>query len=144
MSTVEPGSAQAVVYGLGAPAPGCRERVVIATVDLGPLADLVTVDRLARLHLAAGRAGAAVELHDASPALADLLALVGLGGLLVEMDGEAERCELLRAEEAADAGDPAFGGLDELDRPGVEPPGGRRLPRGEGEGAVDRADRLDP
>lgn len=43
--------------------------------------DLDTVDRLARLRLAAARAGATVELTDVSAELTELLDLVGLDRL---------------------------------------------------------------
>lgn len=45
--------------------------------------DAVTVDALARLHLAAGRLGRSVELHHASPELQALLTLMGLADVLV-------------------------------------------------------------
>ena len=52
------------------------------TLDLGALtdADLATVDALARLHVAAGRAGCALRLRNVPPALAELLELAGLSG----------------------------------------------------------------
>ena len=44
--------------------------------------DAVTVDALARLQLAARRAGCQVRLRNASPELRDLVALMGLGDVL--------------------------------------------------------------
>jgi len=54
------------------------------TLDLGALtdADLATVDVLARLHVAAGRAGCALRLRNVPPALAELLELAGLTGFV--------------------------------------------------------------
>jgi hypothetical protein len=49
--------------------------------------DLAAVDELARLTLLAGRLGAAVVVTDASP---EFTALMGLSGLGVEMQGQAE------------------------------------------------------
>ncbi len=49
------------------------------------------LDALARLQLAARRLGATIELHNASPALADLIAIAGLADVLVVVDS-GERC----------------------------------------------------
>jgi hypothetical protein len=61
-------------------------------VDAGGLApDIVTVDALARLHLAALRAGRNVRLRNATSELCDLIAFAGLAeALLVEPGGEPE------------------------------------------------------
>jgi anti-anti-sigma regulatory factor len=52
--------------------------------DVGGIldADALTVDALARLQLTAQRSGRRVRLRNASPALRDLLALVGLCDVL--------------------------------------------------------------
>jgi hypothetical protein len=44
--------------------------------------DLAAVDWLARVRLAAARAGGSAIVDEVTPALADLLALAGLGDLL--------------------------------------------------------------
>ena len=46
--------------------------------------DAVTVDALARLQLAAGRLGCTVRLRNASAALRDLVALMGLRDVLTD------------------------------------------------------------
>ncbi len=48
-------------------------------------ADLVTVDALARLQLAAGRHGTRVRLRNASAELLELVALAGLADVLREL-----------------------------------------------------------
>jgi anti-anti-sigma regulatory factor len=80
-----------VIGGRISPAdvPGLCERLgsVLRTGDTGDVvcdvggivdADALTVDALARLQLAAQRSGRRVRLRNASPALRELLALVGL------------------------------------------------------------------
>ncbi len=77
-------------------------------------ADLETVDALARIALAARRAGRRVLLRGASPELRSMLAFAGLadvltaaGGSGVEARGEAEqREELPGVEEEGDPADP--------------------------------------
>jgi len=67
--------------------------------------DLVVVDGLCLLRLAALRAGATAVLRDVSPALADLLALAGLGD---QPEGEPEhREDALGVEEAVVLPDPS-------------------------------------
>jgi hypothetical protein len=44
--------------------------------------DLSLVDELARLQLAARRVGCSIELHQAAPELAELLALIGLADVV--------------------------------------------------------------
>jgi anti-anti-sigma regulatory factor len=57
-------------------------------------ADLATIDALARLQLAARRAGLELRLCSASPELVELIAFVGLDEMLrVEPDGQAEERE---------------------------------------------------
>jgi ABC-type transporter Mla MlaB component len=46
--------------------------------------DAVTVDALARFQLAAGRLGCTVRLRNASPALRELVALMGLRDVLTD------------------------------------------------------------
>ncbi len=74
--------------------------------------DLDLVDALARLHLAARRAGGSLVLRRPSPALCQLLDLVGLagviegGGLALQACGEAEEGEQVGVEEVLPGGDP--------------------------------------
>lgn len=70
-------------------------------------ADLVVVDGLARLQLAARRLGCSIRLQDACPELRALVDLVGLADVLrVEVVGEAEGGEQLRIQEVVQPGDP--------------------------------------
>ncbi|MEU7055359.1 STAS domain-containing protein [Streptomyces sp. NPDC046197] len=79
--------------------------VVVCDVGgLGP-PGLGAVDLLARLQLAARRAGGRIRLRDPDPALPALLDLVGLP---VEMEGQPEQREpALGVEEAVEPGDAA-------------------------------------
>ena len=62
-----------------------RERPTVALCDCATVgADAVTVDALARLQLAARRAGCQVRLRGASPELLSLVALMGLGDVLAD------------------------------------------------------------
>jgi anti-anti-sigma regulatory factor len=72
-------------------------------------ADLATIDALARLQLAARRAGLELRLCHASPELVELIAFVGLDEMLrVEPDGQAEEGEQrLGVEEEGELADPA-------------------------------------
>ncbi len=74
----------------------------------GVAADCVTVDALARIHLAARRAGVDLDVRHASPELKELLVFTGLSGVLgVEPRREAEeREELLGREEERELDDP--------------------------------------
>jgi hypothetical protein len=67
----------------------------------GVAADCVTVDALARMHLAARRAGVELDLRHASAELRELLVFTGLSGALrLEPGRQAEeREELLGCEE---------------------------------------------
>jgi ABC-type transporter Mla MlaB component len=78
--------------------------VVVCDVGgLGP-PGLGTVDLLARLQLAARRAGGRIRLRDPAPALHALLDLVGLR---FETEGQPEQREpALGVEEAVEPGDP--------------------------------------
>ncbi|MFC9131793.1 STAS domain-containing protein [Streptomyces sp. NPDC057099] len=80
-------------------------RVVVCDVaGLGP-PGLAAVDLLARLQLAARRAGGRIRLRDPDPALGALLDLVGL---VFETEGQVEEREpALGVEEAVEPGDPA-------------------------------------
>lgn len=80
-------------------------RVVVCDVGgLGP-PGLAVVDLLARLELAARRAGGRIRLRDPDPALPALLDLVGLR---FQMEGQVEEREpALGVEEAVETGDPA-------------------------------------
>ncbi|MFJ9813807.1 STAS domain-containing protein [Streptomyces sp. NPDC101151] len=79
--------------------------VIVCDVGgLGP-PGLRTVDLLARLELAARRAGGRIRLRDPDPALHALLDLVGLR---FQMEGQVEEGEpALGVEEAVESGDPA-------------------------------------
>ncbi|MFH8731643.1 STAS domain-containing protein [Streptomyces sp. NPDC017964] len=87
-------------------------RDIICDLAAVTTADLATVDALARMQLAARRAGSGLRLRDPSPALWALLQLVGLpglGGLVVEMERQAEQREIARCvQEAVESGDPAL------------------------------------
>ena len=74
----------------------------------GVAADCVTVDALARIHLAARRAGVDLDVRHASPELKELLVFTGLSGVLgVEPGREAEeRKDPLGREEERELGDP--------------------------------------
>ncbi|MEU0589268.1 STAS domain-containing protein [Streptomyces sp. NPDC006132] len=84
---------------------GSAARVVVCDVKgVGP-PGLATVDLLARLQLAARRAGGRIRLRDPDPALRALLDLVGLR---FEVEGQVEEREpALGVEEAVEPGDPA-------------------------------------
>lgn len=87
-------------------------RDVVCDLAAVTTADLATVDALARMQLAARRAGSGLLLRDPSPALWALLQLVGLpglGGLVVEMERQTEQREIAgRVQEAVESGDPAL------------------------------------
>jgi len=82
-----------------------RAKVVVCDVaGLGP-PGLGTVDLLARLQVAARRAGGRIRLRDPDPALHALLDLVGLR---FEVEGQTEQREpALHVQEAVEPGDPA-------------------------------------
>ena len=63
---------------------GARRSAVAVCDVTGVEADAVTVDALARLQLAARRHGCEVRLRNASPALLDLVELMGLTDVLGE------------------------------------------------------------
>jgi hypothetical protein len=75
----------------------------------GVAADCVTVDALARIHLAARRAGVELDVRHASRELKELLVFTGLDGVLaVEQQWEAEeREDPLGPEEERQLDDPA-------------------------------------
>jgi anti-anti-sigma regulatory factor len=78
--------------------------VVIDAAAIGP-PGLAAVDLLARLELAARRAGGRIRLRDPAPSLRALLDLVGLR---FEMEGQAEQREPpLGVEEEVEPGEPA-------------------------------------
>ena len=82
-----------------------RAQIVL---DVSPLApDAVTLDALARLQMAAVRAGAELRLLDAAAELVELIAFAGLAGVLcVEARRQAEeREDGLGVEEEREAGD---------------------------------------
>lgn len=82
-----------------------RAGVVVCDVaGLGP-PGLGAVDLLARLQLAARRAGGRIRLRDPDPALH---ALLGLVGLRFEVEGQTEQREpALGVEEEVEPGEPA-------------------------------------
>jgi hypothetical protein len=89
---------------MAAPAPRC------ITLDVSALPpDVVTIDALARLELAARRGGLRFRLHDASDQLRDLIAFVGLTDVLrVEPRRQAEQGEeRVGIEEERELDDPA-------------------------------------
>lgn len=65
--------------------------------------DLSVVDTLARLQLAARRAGGVIEVREMCPELQELLELAGLRG---ELGGESEGGEEVGVEEGVEPGDP--------------------------------------
>jgi anti-anti-sigma regulatory factor len=73
----------------------------------GVAADCVTVDALARLHLAARRAGVELSLSHASTELEELLLFTGLSGVLGLEPGRQpeEREDPLGGEEERELGD---------------------------------------
>lgn len=78
--------------------------VVCDVAGLGP-PGLATVDALARMQLAARRAGGRIRLRAPAP---PLLLLLDLVGLRFELEGEAEEREpALGVEEAVEPGDAA-------------------------------------
>jgi hypothetical protein len=80
--------------------------IVIDVNSIAP--DLVSVDDLARLQLAARRAGRSIQLRNASEALRALIALVGLVDVLpLEAGRESEGGEQLRVQEVVQPRDPA-------------------------------------
>ncbi|BBC33409.1 hypothetical protein SGFS_047030 [Streptomyces graminofaciens] len=81
-------------------------RAVVCDVGgIGP-PGLATVDALARMQLAARRAGGRIRLRDPDPALRALLRLVGLA---FEVEGQTEEGEPAGGvEEAVEPGDPVL------------------------------------
>jgi hypothetical protein len=77
----------------------------------GVAADCVTVDALARIHLAARRAGVELDVRHASQELKELLVFTGLDGVLGGLDElqrqAEEREDPLRPEEERQLDDPA-------------------------------------
>jgi hypothetical protein len=89
---------------MAAPAPRC------ITLDVSALPpDVLTIDALARLELAARRGGLRFRLRDASDQLRDLIAFVGLADVLrVEPRRQAEQGEeRVGVEEERELDDPA-------------------------------------
>ena len=81
----------------------------VALCDVGGLpADLVAIDALARIQLAARRKGRQVVLRHAADDLRDMLAFVGLAGALrIEPGGQAEqRKQGVGVEEERELDDP--------------------------------------
>ncbi|MCX5061001.1 STAS domain-containing protein [Streptomyces sp. NBC_00452] len=78
--------------------------VVVDVAGIGP-PGLGAVDLLARLELAARRAGGRIRLRDAAPSLH---ALLGLVGLRFEVEGQVEQREpALGVQEEVEPGEPA-------------------------------------
>jgi anti-anti-sigma regulatory factor len=85
------------------------ERSTIIVCDLAGLApDLAALDALARVQLAARRAGLELRLRHASPDFGALVALCGLERVLrVELEGQPEeREQRLGVEEERELDDP--------------------------------------
>lgn len=79
--------------------------MVCDVAGIGP-PGLGVVDVLARLQLAAKRAGGRIRLRDPDPALRALLRLVGLA---LDVEGQAEEGEPAGGvQEAVESGDPAL------------------------------------
>jgi hypothetical protein len=73
---------------MAAPAPRC------ITLDVSALPpDVLTIDALARLELAARRGGLRFRLRDASDQLRDLIAFVGLSDVLGTCAADGERID---------------------------------------------------
>ena len=70
-----------------------------------------SIDRIARLQLAARRSGCQLELTEANPYLLELIGFVGLSGVLgVEAGRQAEKRKQLRCvKEECEVGDPPSG-----------------------------------
>ncbi|WP_328837300.1 STAS domain-containing protein [Streptomyces europaeiscabiei] len=85
---------------------GTEAGVVVCDVaGIGP-PGLGVIDVLARLQLAAKRAGGRIRLRDPDPALCALLRLVGLA---LDVEGQAEEGEPAGGvQEAVESGDPAL------------------------------------
>jgi ABC-type transporter Mla MlaB component len=84
-------------------APRDSDAIACDVSDL-TCADAPALDALARLQLTARRFGLTIELHNASAALVDLIALVGLADVLVVVDSGVEMDRKLeeREEHGAD------------------------------------------
>ena len=96
-------------------------RIVVCDVG-GLVADLSSIDALARIRLTAARHGALFFLRNASGELRGLIALIGLSQVLplepplsVELQRQAEQREQpRRVEEERDAPDPRLRQIDDL------------------------------
>ena len=94
----------------------------IVVCDVAGLADLSSIDALARIRLTAARHGALFFLRNASGELRGLIALIGLSQVLplepplsVELQRQAEQREQpRRVEEERDAPDPRLRQIDDL------------------------------
>ncbi|WP_343245935.1 STAS domain-containing protein [Streptomyces sp. SID5785] len=104
----------------GAPADA-GVRTVVCDVSAVTSTDLATLDALARMQLAARRAGGRIRLRDPSPRLALLLGITGFDGVLaaegragpgsgVQVLGDPEEREppLAEVQETVESGDPAL------------------------------------
>ncbi|MFJ4711003.1 STAS domain-containing protein [Streptomyces sp. NPDC088785] len=92
------------------PGDGTDRAEIVCDVSGVTGADFDTLDALARMQLAARRAGGRIRLRDPSPRLVLLLRLTGLGEALgVQPLGDAEQREppLGEVQEAVETGDPA-------------------------------------
>ena len=85
-----------------------RPRTIVCDARALVDADVAAIDALARLQLTARRCGFVLHLRDAPPELQELLAFVGLDGVLaVEPGGQAEqREERVRVEEERELDEP--------------------------------------
>ena len=89
--------------------PGSGLKGVDCDVSHVRCADLATVDAMARAYVNARRLGTRLRFVNASPALQELIAFVGLEGVLLgRLEGQSEqREEAIRVEEGVEPDDPA-------------------------------------
>lgn len=94
---------------------GGRAPRATAWTVVGERRDLAAVDLLARIHLAARRLGATVEVGEMCPELRELLELVGLRELGGELVGQAEQGKKgVSVEEGVKPRNPVPADLDDL------------------------------
>ncbi|WP_338699823.1 STAS domain-containing protein [Streptomyces sp. Q6] len=110
---IRPGDAPQLCDRVRAARTGAPDADIVCDVSGVTSTDLATIDALARMQLAARRAGGRIRLRDPSPKLALLLRLAGLDELLglgVEVVRDAEQREppVAEVQEAVEAGDPAL------------------------------------
>ncbi len=99
--------------------PAPRPKAPVIVCDVGALTRpcVGDLETLARLHLAAKRFGATIELRNAGAALVELIAFAGLDGVLIvapsgvdvggEPDRQVEQLEVRGVDEEVHGGDGA-------------------------------------